>query len=55
MRRKSEDNEAKTRKNENSKGEGVGRQKLRHVDGDVPMSMRSKDEEYKDSSSKKRN
>ena len=42
MRRKGEDNEAKTRENENSRGKGGGRQKLRHVDGDVALSMRSK-------------
>ena len=47
MSRKSEDNEAKTRENENSRGTGGGRQKLRHVDGDVPLSMRSKGEEDK--------
>ena len=29
------------------------RQKLRHFDGGVPLSMRSKGKEYKDSSSKK--
>ena len=32
--------------------EGGSRQKLRHVDGDVPLSLRSKGEEYMDSSSK---
>ena len=53
MRRRSEDNEAKTRENENSRGKGGIRQKLRQVDGDVPLSMRSKGEDYKDSSSKK--
>ena len=41
MRRKSEDNEAKTRENENSRATGGGRQKLRHDDGDVPLSLRS--------------
>ena len=52
MRRKSEDNEAKTGENETSRGKGGSRQKLRHVDGDVPLSMRSKGEEYKDSNKK---
>ena len=41
------------RENENSRGEGGGIHKVRHVDGDVPLSMQSKGEEYKDSSSKK--
>ena len=44
MRRKREDNEATPRENSNSRG-----------DGDVPLSMRSKGEEDKDGSSKKRN
>ena len=53
MRRNSEDNEAITRDDENSRGTGGGRHKLRHVYGDVPLSMRSKGEDYKYSSSKK--
>ena len=54
MRRKSEDNYAKTIENENSRGKGGSIQKLRHFDGDVPLSMRSKGAEYKDSSSSKK-
>ena len=50
--------EAKTMKQKRKKmktqevREGADK-KLRHVDGDVPLSIRSKGEEYKDSSSKK--
>ena len=41
-------------KRENMKTREVrrSRQKLRHVDGDVPLSMRRNGEEYKDSSKK---
>ena len=53
MRKKSEDNEAKMRENENSRGKGGSRHKLRNDDGDVPLSMRSYCEEHKDSSSKR--
>ena len=40
-------------KNEGSKGRGGDRLKLRNIDGNVPLSMRSFDEQYKDSSSKR--
>ena len=52
-RRKSVDNEAKVRENENLRGKEGSRHKLRNVDGDVPLSMRSYCGEHKDSSSKK--
>ena len=35
----------KTKKNERMKGKGGGRQRLKHVDGDVPLCMRNKDED----------
>ena len=54
MRQECEDTEAKTRDNENARGKGGGRQRLRHVHGDVPLSMRSKGEEDKNSSSEKK-
>ena len=53
MRRKSEDNEAKTREIENSRGKGGRRQKLRHVDGNVPLKDSSSKKEIEHSSSKK--
>ena len=53
MRRESRDNETKMREDEDSKGRGGDRLKLRNVDGDVPLSMRIFDEEYKESSSKR--
>ena len=51
--KKSEDSEAKMRQNENSRGKGGSRLKLRNVDGDVPLSEQSYCEDDKDSSSKK--
>ena len=45
----------KTRRNENLKGKGGGRLKHCNVDGDVPLCLRSFDEENKDSSSSNKN
>ena len=45
------DSENKTRRNEDLKGKRGGRLKLCNVDGDVPLCMRSIDEENKDNSS----
>ena len=53
--RKTTNNEDKTRRNEDLKGKGRGRLKHCNVDGDVPPSLRSFDEENKDSSSSKKN
>ena len=52
MRRKNNNNENKTRRNEELKGKGGSRLKLCNVD--VPLCMRSFDEENKDSSSSKK-
>ena len=49
MRRENNNNEDKTRRNEDLKGKGGGRLKHCNVDGDVPP--RSFDEEHKDNSS----
>ena len=43
----------KMRENEDSKRRGGGRHTVRNVDGDVPLSVRSFDEEYDDSNSNK--
>ena len=50
MRRESGDDETNMRENEDPKGRGGGGLKLRNVDGDVPLSMRSIDEECTDGS-----
>ena len=49
--RENNNHENKTRRNYDLKGKGGGRLKLCNVDGDVPLCMRSFDEENKDSSS----
>ena len=53
-RREKDDNENKTRRNEDLKGKGGGRLTLCNVDGDVPLCLRSFDEENKKSSSSSR-
>ena len=55
MRRENNNNENKTRRNEDLKGKGGGRLKHCNVDGDVPLCLRSFDEENKDSSSSNKN
>ena len=52
MRRENNNNENKTRRNEDLKGKGGGRLKHCNVDRDVPLCLRSFDEENKDSSSR---
>ena len=51
MRRESDDKEKRMNKNEDPKGRGGGRLRFRKVDGDVPLRMRSCDEDHKDRSS----
>ena len=51
-RRENNNDENKTRRNEDLKGKGGGRLKHCNVDGDVPLCLRSFDEENKDSSSR---
>ena len=53
MRRENNNNEDKTRKNEDLKGKGGARLKHCNVDGEVPLFLRSFDEENKSSSSQK--
>ena len=48
MRRENDNNENKTRRNEDLKGKGGGRLKHCNVDGDVPLCLRSFDEENKE-------
>ena len=55
MRRENNNNENKTRRNEDLKGKGGGRLKHCNVDGDVPLCLRSFDEENNNSSSSKNN
>ena len=54
MRRESGDTETIMRENKDSKGRGGDRLKLRNVDGDVPLSMRSFEECKDGSNSSKR-
>ena len=51
MRRENNNDENKTKRNEDPKGKGGGRLKHHNVDGDVPLCLRKLDEENEDSSS----
>ena len=49
MRNKDKDDKLKSKKTVKARDEGGGRQRIRHVEGDVPLCMRNKEKEKSNS------